>query len=84
MGRPSGRIWTNFFSDRYLVGIDAEQIEFEWHIFPGRTSLKILHKIQKDLEEQNIESQTFEDQIIVLSMLNDIDWTRRGNARSMY
>ena len=83
MGRPSERICINFFF-RYVVGIDGEQTEFEWHIFPGRTSLKILHKIQKDLEEQNIESQNFEDRIILLSMLNgagisfDLEVKRNG------
>ena len=64
----------NFF------GIDGEPIEFEWNIFPGRTSLEILRKIQKDLQEQNIEPENFEDRIIFMSMFNDIDWTRRGNS----
>ena len=37
-------------------------------------------KIQKDLQKQNIEPETFEDRIMFMSMFNDIDWTRRGNS----
>ena len=41
------------------VGIDGEAIEFEWKMFPGFSSLSIL--------------QEFRDQIIFVSMFNDID-----------
>ena len=62
-----------------LLGIDAEAIEFEWHIFPGCSSLQILQKIQDDLRERNIEPEKFTDRIIFMSKFNDIDWTRQGN-----
>ena len=48
-------------SYRELFGIDGEPIEFEWHIFPGRTSLEIFQWIQKDLQDPNIEPQKFGD-----------------------
>ena len=63
-----------------LLGIDGEPIEFEWNIFPGLTSLEILQRIQKDLQDQNIEPEKFEDRIIFMSMFNDIEWTRKGNS----
>ena len=67
-------------SYKELLGTDGEPIEFEWNIFPGLTSLEISQKIRKDLKVQNNEPEKFEDRIIVVSMLNDIDWTRRGNS----
>ena len=60
-----------------MLGIDGEPIEFEWHIFPGLASLEIRRKIQKDLQEQDIEPEKFEDRIIFMSMFNDIEWTKR-------
>ena len=67
-------------SFKELFAIDGEPIEFEWNIFPGLASLEILRKIQKDMQEQSIEPENFEDRIIFMSMFNDIDWTRRGNS----
>ena len=67
-------------SHRELGGIDGEPNEFELNIFPGFTSLEILQKIQKDLQEQNIEPENFEHRFIYMSMFNDIEWTRRGNS----
>ena len=46
-------------SFRELLRIDGEPIEFEWNIFPGPTSLEILQKIQKDLQDQDIEPEKF-------------------------
>ena len=54
-------------SHRELLGIDGEPIQFEWNIFPGSISLEILQKIQKDLQDRNIEPEDFEDRI----MFND-------------
>ena len=75
--------WKNFnqliLTKNYFL-IDGEPNELEWNIFPGRTSLEILRKIQKDLQEQSIEPENFEDRIICMSMFNDTDWTRRGNS----
>ena len=66
-------------SYRELLGIDGEPIEFEWNVFPRRTSLEILQKIQKDLQDRSIDPGHFEDRIIFMSMFNDIDWTKRRN-----
>ena len=41
----------------FFFGIDGEPIEFEWNIFPGLTSLELLQKIQKHLQDQNIEPE---------------------------
>ena len=83
------RRWTNQLEEvrlsnsyRELFGIDGEPIKFEWSIFPGRTSLEILQKIQKDLKDRNIEPENFEHRIIFMSMLNDIDWSERCIANS--
>ena len=54
-------------SYRDLFGIDGEPIQFEWKIFPRRTSLEIFRKIQKDLQDRNIEPENFEDRIIFVS-----------------
>ena len=58
-----------------------QQIQFEWNIFPGFTSLQILQTIQGNLQELNIEPEKFTDRIILVSMFNDVDWTRKGNER---
>ena len=61
-----------------LLGIDGEAIEFECNIFPGFTSLQILQEVQNDLQKRNIEPEKFTDRIILMSMFNDIGWTRKG------
>ena len=55
--------------------MDGEPIEFERNIFPGFSSLRILQKVQRDLEERNIEAEKFSDRIIFMSMFNDIERT---------
>ena len=65
-----------FTSYKELLGIDGEAIEFEWKIFSGFSSLQILPEIQRDLKRKSIEPEEFKDQIIFMSMFNDIDWTR--------
>ena len=54
-------------------------IELEWNILPDSTSLQILHKVQSDLQDRNIESENSGDRIFFMSMFNDIDWTRKGH-----
>ena len=68
-------------SDSYteLFGVDGEPIEFEWHIFPGFLSYDILQRIQKVLQDQNIEPENFEDRVIFVSIFNDIERTKKGN-----
>ena len=73
---------SNSYSE--LLGIDGESIEFELNISPGLASLEIFQMIQKNLQDQNIEPENFEDRIIFMSMFNDIEWTKKGNLRKMY
>ena len=49
----------------------AGQVEF--------SSLQILQEIQNDVRKWNVEPGKFTDWIILMSMFNDIDWTRKGN-----
>ena len=42
--------------------------------------MEILQKIQKDLQNKNIEPESFERRIVIKSMLNDIHWTKTGNS----
>ena len=51
-----------------MLGIDGKTVRVRVANFQGLTSLEILRKIQKDLQEQNIEPEKFEDRIIFLSM----------------
>ena len=60
-------------SYRELLGIDGEPIKFEW-IFSGLTSLEILQKIEKNLQDQNIEHEHFQGRIIFMPMFDDIAW----------
>ena len=66
-------------SYKELLGIDGEPIDFEWNILPGFPSLQISQKMHNDLRERNIDPEKFTDQIIFMSMFNDIDWTRKRN-----
>ena len=43
---------------------------------------QILQRIQNGLQERNIEPEKFGDRIIFMSMFNDIEWTRKGNAEN--
>ena len=63
-----------YSSYQNAVGIDGEAIEVELKIFPGFSTLSILQENQKDLEEKNIQPESFEDRIIFMSMFNDILW----------
>ena len=67
-------------SCRELLETDGEPVEFEWKIFPGLTYLEILQKIQKDLQDRNIEPEKFEDRIIFMSIFKDIEWTKKGHS----
>ena len=53
-------------SQRELFRVDGKTIEFERNIFPGFTSLEIFQKIPKDLQDQNIEPEKFEDWIVFM------------------
>ena len=63
-----------------LSGIDGEPVVFEWKIFPGPTSLKLLQEVQNMMEKDNLQPESFKDRIILMSMYNDIDWGRNEKA----
>ena len=67
------------FCRELLLGINGVAIEFEWNIFPRFTPPQTLQEIPNDLQKRNIEPEKFTDRIIFISMLNDIDWTSKGN-----
>ena len=52
--------------------------------FPGRASLEIVQKIQKDLQYRNIEPEEFEDRIPFMSMFNDIRMDKERTRRKLY
>ena len=55
------------------VGLDGEAIEFEWTNFQGFTTLTVLKEIQTDLARKNTVPENFKDQIIFMSVFNDIE-----------
>ena len=67
---------TRYLKD--LDRIDGEPMEFEWKNFQGFTTLRILDEIQKMMTASKCELEQFKGRIILMSMYNDIDWTRRG------
>ena len=46
--------------------------------------MEITQKIQKDLQNQHIEREDFEDRIIFMSMFKDIDWTKKKFSRMSF
>ena len=52
--------------------------------FARTTSLEILLKIRKDVQDQNIEPENFEERIIFVSMSKNIDWKKRGNSEMYF
>ena len=69
---------SNDFKD--LFGIDGDQLEFEWHIFAGRTTLECLQEIRDKLEACPARPERFEGRIVFMSMLDDIDLTKKGHS----
>ena len=61
------------------VGVDGEAIEFEWHNFPGFSSLSILEEIRRELAGKKIQPEEFQNRIIFMSMCNDIAWSKGKN-----
>ena len=47
-------------------------MEFEWMIFPGFTTLQILHEIKTFMEALGCNAEQFQGRIIFMSMYNDI------------
>ena len=60
-----------FLETRHLKNldrIDGEPMEFEWKNFPGFTTLKILHEVQKMMTESKCEPEQFKGRIIFMSV----------------
>ena len=53
---------------RELQGLDGDPIDFEWKTFPGSKALDTFHKIEADLQGENITPEKFSDRIIFMSM----------------
>ena len=71
------------FADNHfkeLNRIDNMQMEFEWKIFPGLTTVGLLEKIQNLMKDLLCESEQVNDRIIFMSMYNDIVWREEGNT----
>ena len=86
MGDNPNQSWKNkikwysendYFSE--LKRIDGQPMEFEWKIFPGFTTARILNGIQQMMGESQCEPENFTGRIIFMSMLNDIVWDAKGN-----
>ena len=71
-------------SRKELFGNDGEPIEFEWNISPGLTTVEILQKIQKDLQDRNIEPEMFEDRIIFMSMFTTSSGHREEIQKNVF
>ena len=81
-----GKTWSNGMLEtcylKDLNRIDGEPMEFEWTIFPGFTTLKILDEIQKMMTELQCEPEHFKGRIICMSMYNDNVWREGGNKEN--
>ena len=66
---------------RALNTIDGEPMEFEWHIFPGFTTLQLCNKVQEFLSNLCIKPEDFTGRIIFMSMFNEISWGSKENER---
>ena len=86
----SNTVWEeklSWFKDspqnRTLDTIDGEPMEFEWIIFPGFTTLQLVHEVQKFMSKMG-EPEQFQGRIIFMSMFNDIIWGNKDNEKGMY
>ena len=75
-------LWTNEY--RELFGIDGEPCEFEWNLFSRHTTVEILRQIQTRTTVRKTRPEEFEDRIILMSMFNDIAWTKNGNYNECF
>ena len=57
-------------------------MEFEWHIFPGYTTLEIFREVQKFMNKMS-DPEQIQGRIIFMSMFNDIIW-RIKDKKGMY
>ena len=67
----------NHFKD--MNRIDGMQTEFEWKIFPGIMTWRLLEKSQSRMRDLQCKLEDFTDRILLMSMYNDIKWGAKGN-----
>ena len=67
-------------SYRDYDGINGEQTEFEWNIFPGFTTLQLCGKVTDLLSRLGEAPETFTGRILFMSMFNDISCDGKGNV----
>ena len=66
---------------RALDKIDGELTEFEWHIFPGLTTLQLCSKVRELLSRLSLEPEKFTGRSSFMSMFNDISWGSQDNEQ---
>ena len=55
-------------------------MEFEWHMFPGFTTLQLVDKDQEFINKMGDPAQ-IQGRIFFMSMLNDISWRSQDNEQ---
>ena len=66
---------------RNLDRMNGEPMEFEWHIFPGFTTLQLCQKVESLLLKLNETPENFTGRIIFMSMFNDISCESKDNEK---
>ena len=61
--------------------MNGEPMEFEWHIFPGFTTLQLCQKVESLLLKLNETPENFTGRIISMSMSNDISCESKDNEK---
>ena len=59
---------------RTLDTVDDDPMEFEWHIFPGCTTLQLCNKVEEFMSKMSESPKQFKARIIFMSMFSDISW----------
>ena len=59
----------------------ALEMEFEWNIFPGFTTLELCTEVQELLWRLSVTPEKFTGRIILVSMFNDISWWSKDNKK---
>ena len=66
-------------SYRDYDGINGEPTEFEWHNFPGFTTLQLCGKVTDLLSRLGETPETFTERFLFMSMFNDISCDKKDN-----
>ena len=83
--------WTDtieWFTDsapyRELDRKDGEPDVFEWKIFSGHTTLKLLREVKNMMEKKlKVLPKDLKDRIIFMSKYSDIDWNQKRQWRDL-